>query len=112
MERFSISMNSEDIDLFERRRYELGLSKSAFIRYLISEHENGIPDFIAFRDTIKQMAVLSNCMKEILLRDNFETEDKLILYEKISSLNTTLKDALDNCANLAQLSKTDREKNE
>ena len=112
MERFSISMNSEDIDLFERRRSELGLSKSAFIRYLISEHENGIPDFISFRDTIQKMSELNNHMKEIVIRDNFETQDKLVLYEKISSLNTTLKGVLDNCAKLAQLSKTDREKNE
>ena len=112
MERFSISMNSEDIDLFERRRSELGLSKSAYIRYLIAEHENGIPDFVAFRDTIQKMSELNNHMKEIVIRDNFETQDKLVLYEKIGSLNTTLKGALDNCAKLAQLSKTDREKNE
>ena len=48
MERFSITMNSTDIDLFERYRSELGLTKSAFIRYLIAEHKNGVPDFLAF----------------------------------------------------------------
>mgnify|MGYP007006857827 CR=1 FL=1 len=39
MERFTISMNSEDIDLFERKRTDLGFSKSAFVRYLIAVNE-------------------------------------------------------------------------
>lgn len=45
MERFTISMNSEDIDLFERKRTDLGFSKSAFVRYLIAVNENRVPPF-------------------------------------------------------------------
>ena len=110
MERFSITMNSTDIDLFERYRSELGLTKSAFIRYLIAEHKNGVPDFLAFKEVIKQMAELNTYMKEFIINENFETNDKLLLFEKINALMGVLKSAIDDCANLAQSSKTDRNK--
>lgn len=110
MERFSVTMNSEDIDLFERRRSELGLTKSAYIRYLIAENENGIPDFIAFKEIIRQMAELNTCMKEFILNNKFETNDKLLLLEKINTLTDQLKTAIADCANLAQSAKTDRSK--
>lgn len=112
MERFSITMNSTDIDLFERYRSELGLTKSAFIRYLIAEHKNGVPDFLAFKEVIKQMAELNTYMKEFIINENFETNDKLLLFEKINALMGVLKSAIDDCAKLAQSSKTDRNKNE
>lgn len=110
MERFSITMNSTDIDLFERYRSELGLTKSAFIRYLIAEHKNGVPDFLAFKEVIKQMAELNTYMKEFIINENFETNDKLLLFEKINTLMGVLKSAIDDCAKLAQSSKTDRNK--
>lgn len=109
-ERFSITMNSTDIDLFERYRSELGLTKSAFIRYLIAEHKNGVPDFLAFKEVIKQMAELNTYMKEFIINENFETNDKLLLFEKINTLMGVLKSAIDDCAKLAQSSKTDRNK--
>lgn len=112
MERFSVTMNSEDIDLFERRRSELGLTKSAYIRYLIAENEKGIPNFIAFKEIIRQMAELNTCMKEFIINNSFETNDKLLLFEKINTLTDQLKIAIDDCAKLAQSSKTDRNKNE
>ena len=110
MERFSVTMNSEDIDLFEQRRAELGLTKSAYIRYLISENENGIPDFIAFKEVIKQMAELNTYMKEFVTNTNFKTSDKLLLFEKIDTLTKQIKMAVADCANLAQSARTNRNK--
>lgn len=110
MERFSVTMNSEDIDLFEQRRAELGLTKSAYIRYLISENENGIPDFIAFKEVIKQMAELNTYMKEFVTNTNFKTSDKLLLFEKIDTLTKQIKRAVADCANLAQSARTNRNK--
>lgn len=110
MERFSITMNSDDIDLFERRRAELGLTKSAYIRYLITEHENGVPEFISFQKVIKQISELNTYMKEIIINENFDANDKLLFYEKINTVTATVKSVIDDCANLAQSSKTDRNK--
>lgn len=107
MERFTITMESEDIDLFERRRTDLGFSKSAFVRYLIAVNENCVPQFIQHKEIIRQMAEINTHLHEILINDNFDTVNKMHLYEKIEALNANIKLLLDNCANLAQ---TDKEK--
>lgn len=107
MERFTISMGSEDIDLFERRRTDLGFSKSAFVRYLIAVNENCVPQFIQHKEIIRQMAEINTHLHEILINDNFDTVNKIHLYEKIETLNASIKLLIDNCANLAQ---TDKEK--
>ena len=79
MERFTISMNSEDIDLFERKRTDLGFSKSAFVRYLIAVNENRVPPFIQHKEIIRQMAEINTHLHEILINDNFDTVNKMHL---------------------------------
>ena len=49
-------------------------------------------------------------MKEIIINENFDANDKLLFYEKINMVTATVKSAIDDCANLAQSSKTDRNK--
>lgn len=107
MERLTITMRSEDIDLFERRRTDLGFSKSAFVRYLIAVNENCVPQFNQHKEIIRQMAEINTHLHEILINDNFDTVNKIHLYEKIETLNASIKLLIDNCANLAQ---TDKEK--
>lgn len=107
MERFTISMNSEDIDLFEHKRTDLGFSKSAFVRYLIAVNENRVPPFIQHKEIIRQMAEINTHLHEILINDNFDTVNKMHLCEQIETLNASIKLLIDNCANLAQ---TDKEK--
>lgn len=101
MERFTVSMNSEDIDLFERRRADMGFSKSAFIRYLIAEHENNVPNFIQYKHIIEQMADLNTHMKEILVSKNVDEKFKMQLFEEINSLNDSISENLF-CAKLVQ----------
>ena len=50
MERFTVSMNEADVDLFERKRCDMGMTKSAYIRYLIAEHENKVPPFLKYKE--------------------------------------------------------------
>jgi hypothetical protein len=105
MERFTVSMNSGDIDLFERKRADLGMSKSAFIRLLIAEHENRTPYFIQYKDIIKILSNINTKLDVIILNEKISTTDKLILDEKINTLNNTIKQMITDCAKLAQSDK-------
>lgn len=87
MERFTVSMNSSDVDFFERKRGELGMSKSAFIRLLIANYENNIPSFIKNKEIIESLSDVNSSMKEILISDKMISTDKMILYEKINKIN-------------------------
>lgn len=87
MERITISMNSSDIDFFERKRAELGMNKSAFVRLLIANYENNIPSFIKDREIIGALSDVNSLMKALLISDKISSTDKMILYEKINKLN-------------------------
>ena len=87
MERITISMNSSDIDFFERKRAELGMNKSAFVRLLIANYENNIPSFIVNKELIAAFSDVSSSIKALLISNKISSTDKMILYEKINKLN-------------------------
>ena len=87
MERIMISMNSSDIDFFERKRAELGMNKSAFVRLLIANYENNLPSFIENKELIAALSEVSSLIKALLISDKISSTDKMILYEKINKLN-------------------------
>jgi len=94
MERFTISMNSSDIDLFERKRADLGMSKSAFIRLLIAEYDNKVPAFIKHKELIKALSEINTSLKELLISEKVTDVDKITIYEKIETTNKLLEKLL------------------
>ena len=87
MERFTVSMSETDIDLFERKRADMGMTKSAFIRFLIAEHDEKVPSFIKNKEVIEKMAELNTLMKEMIISDKLSEVEKLHLFEQIKRTN-------------------------
>lgn len=90
-ERFTISIASEEIDRFERGRAKLGMNKSAYVRYLIDEHEGKEPSFVKYREIIELLAELNLHMNTIILQPETSEHDRMLLAEKISETNKRLK---------------------
>ncbi|MDO4966129.1 MAG: hypothetical protein Q4E51_05415 [Lachnospiraceae bacterium] len=86
MNRFMVSMSDEDIECFEAGREAEKMSKSAYIRLLIAEHENRVPGFIKYKEIINSFANLNNNIKEIVVQKSFDDSTKLMLLEKIDEL--------------------------
>lgn len=91
MERMTVTMAASDIDNFERGRASVGMSKSAYIRFLISEHENNVPEFIYNREIIDKISQLDADIKQLILKEMVSDADKLILYEKLKELKEILR---------------------
>lgn len=94
MERYCLSMSEKDIDKFERGRADAGMSKSAYVRLLIAEHENRIPAFIKNKEIIEQMAEINTNLKGILLKEEIGEEDKLKIFERIAEIEKMIKEKL------------------
>lgn len=94
MERMTVCMSSNDIDLFERKRSELGMSKSAFIRFLIAEHEKEIPSSIKYKEIIDKLAEANTILNEILISEKFDTSVKILLDEKFKEVSALFKEKL------------------
>ena len=63
MERIRISLSDEDADLFEMKRNEEKMSKASFIRLLLAEHMNAVPDSIKHKDVIALLSDINTTMK-------------------------------------------------
>lgn len=94
MEKFTVSMYETDVDLFELKRAELGMSKSAFIRLLLAEHDNRVPPFMKYKELINSISELNTSVKELLLLESMTDIDKLHLIEQIKILNETFQKAI------------------
>lgn len=91
MERFTVSMNESDIDLFERKRAEMEMSKSAYIRFLIAEHENRVPVFLKNKELIEKIAELNTSINELVLTDRINDVEKIHICEDMKTINTLMK---------------------
>lgn len=91
MQRMTITMAESDIDDFERGRSAEGMTKSAYIRLLIAEHENRVPEFIYNKEIIARMAQIDTDIKQLILQDIATDREKLILFESIRDLKSIMK---------------------
>ncbi|MCI8563814.1 MAG: ribbon-helix-helix protein, CopG family [Lachnospiraceae bacterium] len=87
MERFTVTMSESDIDNFERERAKQGMSKSAFIRFLMVEHENTVPSFLKNKEVVTVVSELNNTIKTLLLQNTLSDADKLKVFEEIKMTN-------------------------
>ena len=94
MERFTFTMRDSDIDLFERFRTDLGMNKSAFLRFLIAEHADRVPPVLKYKDVISQFSALNTSVKALILTEKITDVDKLHLFEEIKQTNEYLKKLL------------------
>lgn len=92
MERFTVSMSETDIDLFQRKRSEMGMSKSAYIRFLIAEHENKVPVFLRNKELIEKIAELNTSINKLIITDRINDVEKLHIYEDMKKINTLMKE--------------------
>lgn len=92
MERFCISMSERDVDNFERGRSEAGMTKSAYVRLLIAEHENKVPGFIKYKEVIEQISEANQLLKELVLKPDLKEEDILKIHEIQKSMEKLIKE--------------------
>lgn len=83
MERINICMSEDDLDLFERKRSELGMSKSSFVRLLIAEHDKNVPSVIKYKEIISGLSDINTVLNEILINERFDAFTKIQLDEMI-----------------------------
>ena len=90
MEKITITMSSEDIDIFERGRSECGMSKSAYTRLLIAEHEQRVPPFIKYKEIILEISKLNTYIKEMLFSEKTDDGFKLYMVEQMKEIKELL----------------------
>ena len=86
MKRFSITMREEDIEDFEAGRLKEKMTKSAYVRFLIAEHERTIPSVYKYKDIIALLSSIDNSLKQILFNEKLGYDERMALYEKFDKV--------------------------
>ena len=89
---YSIVMSDDDIELFENGVASENMSKSAYVRLLIAEHENRLPPFYKYREIISRLSNIENQVNAIVLNDKFDSSDRLALFDKMDEVVSVVKD--------------------
>lgn len=93
MEKMTITMTSSDLDMFERGRCEQGInmSKSAYIRLLIAEHEDRVPSFIKYKEIIEKISELNTLIKTLMLSEKVDDVYKIQIMEQMEGIKEELR---------------------
>ena len=86
----TITLTSEDLDLFERGRCKENMSKSAYVRLLIAEHEDRVPSFIRYKNIIAGVSELNTLVKELLLSEYPDEVYKMRILERMNDIKIVL----------------------
>ena len=89
-----ISMSAKDQELFERSRAETGMSKAAFVKLLLAEHEQNVPTAIKYKDIIEKLGSINTSLNEILINEYIDINTKILLDESIKELVYMIKEKM------------------
>lgn len=79
-------MSEEDIEDFEAGRLKEKMSKSAYVRYLIAEHERTVPAVYKYKEIIALLSSIDNSVNQILLDKKLDYDERMALYEKFEQV--------------------------
>lgn len=94
MKRFTVSIYEDDMEMFEAGRSATGMNKSAYLRLLISEHENSVPSFIRFKEIISGFSEMRLLLKQAMIGDRMDEKTKMEILERLSSIDTKIDELL------------------
>lgn len=85
MERIRYSLPDADAELFELGREKMNMTRSAYIHFLIYEHENRLPASLKYKDLIECFSNFSNNMK-LLELSNISDDEKIKIFEILNEI--------------------------
>lgn len=89
-----ISLDDEILDLFERTRTDMSMTKSNLVAFLLREHHDQIPSSIKYKEIISEMSEINLYLKSIGLNETWTPEEKKRIFERVDDLEQLIKKRL------------------
>ena len=86
MERINLSISEFDANNFERGCKDAGMSKSAYMRLLIAEHEARVPASLKYREIIAGFSELNTEVRRLVLTGVVSEKERAYIIEKFGEL--------------------------
>lgn len=88
--RMFMSLTENEYERFESARGELGMTRSLYLKYLISGQKEIRPPAITQRKLIEKLALVDRDLKIIAMKENLEDNDRIYVMEQLKELKTLL----------------------
>lgn len=88
--RIFITLDDDTYNSFEKGREDLGMSRPQFIKYLLNKGKDIRPFPIRFKSLISKVSELDMLIKVLVLKDDFSTEDSLLVMSKLDEIKEML----------------------
>lgn len=89
MKKLSLNLNDSDYERYERDRGKA--LKNDFLLYLLTEHENGLPGDVKYKELITVLSDTDADIKRLCLREDIGPDDKLKLFEELKDIKAEVK---------------------
>lgn len=88
--RMFMSLTEDEYLRFETSREELGMTRSLYLKYLISGQREIRPPAIMQRELIEKLAVVDRELKIIVMKDSLDTNDRIYIMEQLKEIKSLL----------------------
>lgn len=87
----SISLRQSEIKKYDELRLELGMSRSEYLRYLMSGKKKILNPSISYKEMINKLSEIDLSLRTIVLRQDLSEEDVLKIYAEIDEIKDLIK---------------------
>lgn len=86
MSRVFLSMTEEEVSALDEAREKVGMTKSQYVRYLMSRKKEIRPPTIRYRELIHKLDAIERDLKVIAMKESLKDTDRICIMAKLEDI--------------------------
>lgn len=86
MSRVFLSMTEEEVSALDEAREKVGMTKSQYVRYLMSGKKDIRPPTIRYRELIHKLDAIERDLKVIAMKESLKDTDRICIMAKLEDI--------------------------
>lgn len=91
MSRVFLSMTEEEVSTLDAAREKVGMTKSQYVRYLMSGKKEIRPPTIRYKELIHRLDAIERDLKVIAMKESLTDTDRICIMAKLEDIKNLLR---------------------
>ena len=91
MSRVFLSMTEEEVSTLDAAREKVGMTKSQYVRYLMSGKKEIRPPTIRYKELIHRLDAIERDLKVIAMKESLTETDRICIMAKVEDIKNLLR---------------------
>ena len=88
--RLFLSLTEEEVQAFDKARNKAGMTRSHYLKCLLSGRRDIRPPVLQYRDMIHELDSIERDLKVIAMKEDLSDEDRLLIMQRLSDIKEML----------------------